>query len=243
KYLERRVTNYNFIYGEIKNNFDSVNACYNSVQKKLSFQSPIKSVGMGSSELGMPKMTVWKVLRKRLCFKPYKICASPLTSRQSVKAHSVRIWGTEQPHAPTEHQRESPKVNVSCAVSCEKVHGQFFFPEATVTGESFLDMLERLLLPQLNTSHDDYILQLERASLLPCPPRSPDLTTCDFFLWGFVKDSVYAPPLPTSIHELRGRIAHALLAITVDMLHRVWDEFDYRVDVCHMTQGAHIERL
>jgi hypothetical protein len=32
-------------------------------------------------------------------------------------------------------------------------------------------------------------------------------------------------------------------AITADMLHRVWDEFDYRVDVCHVTQGAHIEGL
>jgi hypothetical protein len=36
---------------------------------------------------------------------------------------------------------------------------------------------------------------------------------------------------------------HALQAITADMLHRVWDEFDYRVDVCRVTQGAHIEGL
>jgi hypothetical protein len=27
------------------------------------------------------------------------------------------------------------------------------------------------------------------------------------------------------------------------MLHRVWDESDYRVDVCRVTQGAHIEGL
>jgi hypothetical protein len=27
------------------------------------------------------------------------------------------------------------------------------------------------------------------------------------------------------------------------MLHQVWDEFDYRVDVCRVTQGAHIEGL
>ena len=80
-------------------------------------------------------------------------------------------------------------------------------------------------------------------NLLPWPPRSPDLTPCDFFLWGFVKDSVYVPPLPTSIHEIRDRITHALQAITADMLHRVWDEFDYRVDVCRVTQGAHIEGL
>ena len=30
-----------------------------------------KSVARASRELNMPKMTVWKVLRKRLCFKPY----------------------------------------------------------------------------------------------------------------------------------------------------------------------------
>jgi len=67
--------------------------------------------------------------------------------------------------------------------------------------------------------------------LLPWPPRSPDLTSCDFFLWGFVKDSVYVPPLPMSLKELRDRITHALQTMTADMLHRVWDEFDYRVDV------------
>jgi hypothetical protein len=55
--------------------------------------------------------------------------------------------------------------------------------------------------------------------------------------------SVYVPPLPTSIHEFRDRITHALQAITADMLHRAWDEFDYRVDVCRVTQGAHIEGL
>jgi hypothetical protein len=27
------------------------------------------------------------------------------------------------------------------------------------------------------------------------------------------------------------------------MLHWVWDKFDYRVDVCRVTQGAHIEGL
>jgi hypothetical protein len=65
----------------------------------------------------------------------------------------------------------------------------------------------------------------------------------DFFLWGFVKDSIYVPPLPMSLKELSDRITHALQTITADMLHRVWDEFDYRVDVCRVTQGAHIEGL
>ena len=128
------------------------------------------------------------------------------------------------------------------------------------------------LLPQLNTNYDNYILQLDGASphfhrnvqvllnrvlqqrwigsattgdsqLLPWPPRSPDLTPCDFFLWGFVKDSFYVPTLPLSFKELRDRIKHALQTITADILHRVWDEFDYRVDVCRVTQGSHVEGL
>jgi hypothetical protein len=122
-----------------------------------------------------------------------------------VNRHSVRIWGTE-------HQRDSPKVNVLCAASHEKVHSPFFFTE--VTGNSFLDMLENWLLPQLNTSYGNYILQLDRAPLhfdtnvqvllsrvlpqrwigraangdnnpLPWPPCSPDLTPWNFFLWEF----------------------------------------------------------
>jgi hypothetical protein len=46
-----------------------------------------------------------------------------------------------------------------------------------------------------------------------------------------------------TVQEIRDRITHALRVITADMLHRVWDEFDYRVDVCRVTQGAHIEGL
>jgi hypothetical protein len=80
-------------------------------------------------------------------------------------------------------------------------------------------------------------------NLFPWPPRSPDLTPCDFFVWGFVRDSVYVPPLATPIQELSDRITHALQAITADRLHRVWDESDYRADVCCVTQGAFIEGL
>ena len=31
--------------------------------------------------------------------------------------------------------------------------------------------------------------------------------------------------------------------ITADMLQTVWNELDYRVDVCRITKGAHIEHL
>ena len=72
---------------------------------------------------------------------------------------------------------------------------------------------------------------------------SPEATPCDFFLWGYVKDQVYVPPLPTSIQELKVRIRTAIEAITADMLQTVWNELDYRVDVCRITKGVHIEHL
>ena len=35
----------------------------------------------------------------------------------------------------------------------------------------------------------------------------------------------------------------AIETITADMLQTVWNELDYRVDVCRITKGAHIEHL
>jgi len=75
------------------------------------------------------------------------------------------------------------------------------------------------------------------------PPRSPDAATCDFFLCGYVKDQVYVPPLPASIPELKVRIRTAFETITANMVQTVWNELDYRVDVCRITNGAHIEHL
>jgi hypothetical protein len=48
---------------------------------------------------------------------------------------NVRIWGTEQPHEQMEHQHDSPKVNIFCAESRDKVHGPFLLTKATVTGK------------------------------------------------------------------------------------------------------------
>jgi hypothetical protein len=57
------------------------------------------------------------------------------------------------------------------------------------------------------------------------PPRSPDATTCDLFLWVYVKNQVYVPPLPASVPELKVRIRAAIETITADMK-TVWNELD-----------------
>jgi len=50
---------------------------------------------------------------------------------------------------------------------------------------------------------------------------------------------VYVPLVPTSIPELKVRIRTAIETITADM----WNDLDYRVDVCIITKGAYIEHL
>jgi hypothetical protein len=48
---------------------------------------------------------------------------------------------TENPHAKMKHVRDSPKVNVFCAVSSCKVYRPFFFVEPTVTNIDYVDVL------------------------------------------------------------------------------------------------------
>ena len=134
------------------------------------------------------------------------------TVNGKVNKQNTRIWGTENPHELLEHQRDSPKVTVFCAMSKKAICGPLFFERATVDGETYLDMLENWLMDKLNKKEsDDFIFQQHGAPphwslrvrqflnttlpdrwiarsgqddhvIMPWPPRSPDLTPCDFSL-------------------------------------------------------------
>jgi len=79
--------------------------------------------------------------------------------------------------------------------------------------------------------------------LLTWPSQLPDLNTCDFFLRGYIKDRVYVPPMPRDLPQLRQRIMEAVAAIDRQMLQCVWHELDYRIDICCVIKGGHIEHL
>ncbi|PNF39214.1 hypothetical protein B7P43_G18135 [Cryptotermes secundus] len=73
------------------------------------------------------------------------------------------------------------------------------------------------------------------AAPIAWPPSSPDLTPLDLFLWVFI------PSLPADVVELRTRITASVAEVTPEMLRSVWQETDYRWDVCRITNGSHIE--
>ena len=72
------------------------------------------------------------------------------------------------------------------------------------------------------------------------PPRSPDLTPLDFFLWGYVKNIVYQVKI-NSLQHLKARIREAMATVTPNMLQATWNEVEYRLDICRATRGSHIE--
>jgi len=73
----------------------------------------------------------------------------------------------------------------------------------------------------------------------PWPPRSPDITPFDFFLWGYVKDKVFSTPVP-DITNLKARITDGIATVTEDMLENTWRETDYRLDVLRATKKEHM---
>ena len=75
---------------------------------------------------------------------------------------------------------------------------------------------------------------------IPWPPRSPDVTPLDVFLWGYVKDIVYRTKV-RDINDLQHRIIEAIDTVTVDMLARTWQKIEYRLDIVRPTDSAHVE--
>jgi hypothetical protein len=49
--------------------------------------------------------------------------------------------------------------------------------------------------------------------------------------------------MPSDLPQLRRRIVEAVAAIHRQMLQRVWQELDDRIDICRVTKGGRIEHL
>ena len=71
------------------------------------------------------------------------------------------------------------------------------------------------------------------------PPRSCDLTPCEFFLWGFVKSRVYANK-PQIIPELKVEIRRVVCEIEPQLCGNVIESFVKRARVCQQSRGGHL---
>lgn len=138
----------------------------------------------------------------------------------------------------------------------------------TVNGNRYLQMLQEFVVPQLqqrNLLDETTFMQdgapphtprlvkiflqshfgeriISRGFANAWPPRSPDLTPLDFWLWGFLKSKVYGQQ-PRSLPALRHVIQEQIESITPDQLRAAIYHVITRMQAVVDTEGKHIEHL
>jgi len=74
------------------------------------------------------------------------------------------------------------------------------------------------------------------------PPRSPDLTPPDYFLWGYLKGRVYRNK-PRTIDALKANITEEIQAVTADVLARTFQNMARRVQSCLDANGGYLQHM
>lgn len=75
------------------------------------------------------------------------------------------------------------------------------------------------------------------------PPRSPDLSVLDYFIWGTIKNKVYESPL-TTIEDCMQRVRNAFQNISQDSIRRAThEELIRRCEKCVEVRGRNFEQL
>uniref|UniRef100_UPI00358DFE76 uncharacterized protein n=1 Tax=Myxine glutinosa TaxID=7769 RepID=UPI00358DFE76 len=96
------------------------------------------------------------------------------------------------------------------------------------------------LRDRLRELFGDRVIALNHA--VEWPPRSPDLTPCDYFLWGHLKNKVFVTPL-RDLDELQGCIRHEVDAFRNDpaLVRRAVQGMLRRCELCVERGGGHVE--
>lgn len=183
------------------------------------------------------------------------------------------VYAEQNPHmiVATHHQHQF-KVNVWAGIIGDKIIGPVIIPNR-LNGEIYLNLIREtlpgllenvpLLLrrdmwfmhdgapPHFSMAVQQYLHQqypgrwIGRGADAPIkwPARSPDLTPCDFFLWGAVKSKVYASTI-ASEEDLQRKIFQAFNSLNNrEIIDRVQFNFLQRVNMCILKNGGHFEQF
>jgi hypothetical protein len=100
---------------------------------------------------------------------------------------------------------------------------------ASHTANSTMEMLKRFF--------DDRIISKNL-----WPPRSPDLTPPDYFLWCYLKQVVYSN-LPQTVEDLKQNIKVDISNISQENVKKVVRNMVTRVNTCYAENGGHFQHL
>ena len=74
------------------------------------------------------------------------------------------------------------------------------------------------------------------------PPRSPDLTQPDCFLWGYLKGRVYRNK-PRTVDALKANITEEILTVTSEVMARTFQNMARWVQSCLDANGGHFQHM
>jgi hypothetical protein len=83
---------------------------------------------------------------------------------------------------------------------------------------------------------------ISRNANIAWPPRSPDLSVCDYFLWGHLKSVVYQTR-PTNLAQLKTRIEENIANIPENTLRRAMQNLQNRLTECVQRNGQHLTEV
>lgn len=184
----------------------------------------------------------------------------------------TRYWSLDNLHRTYVARTQYPqKLNVWAGILGDHVIGPLFI-DGTLNGVKYLDLLQTQIIPalqQLGINLGDVWFQQDgcpahnTAPVREClerhfrnrvisgrgnilwPARSPDLTPADFFLWGYVKSTIYRfeDDRANNLDELRIEIRNCMQAISPETLARVRRDFYDRLGYCSAQEGGRFEHL
>ena len=180
-----------------------------------------------------------------------------------MNSQNSRAWSTVNPHALFQKPLHDQKVGVWCALSRGRIIGPIFF-ENTITSKRYIHNILEPFFNQLTeqekqqgwfqkdgaTAHTASVSMAAVGEVFGdrvifrglWPPRSPDLTPPDFYLWGKLKGSVYADN-PRTTDELKQKITSVIQNTQPDELGRVFQNTQRRARLCLQVNGAHFLQL
>lgn len=82
---------------------------------------------------------------------------------------------------------------------------------------------------------------ISRNSEINWPARSPDLSACDYFLWGYLKERVYVNK-PRTILELKANIVAEIRGLQPQMKD-VMENALKRAHHCEANNGGHLSDI
>lgn len=195
---------------------------------------------------------------------------STFSTNGTVASQHVRYWSKDNPEfrIPARSQYFK-KVNVWCAISYYGIIGPYFF-EGTCNRASYLQLLDTFFCDHLEDLPLDYRNAMYfqhdgcpahcagevrewlntkfgerwigRNGPVLFPPRSPDLTLADSYLWGRVKQLTFAQPMANNVEILKLRIRQAVESLSIEEIQASFDHIRKQMEKCVEYGGAVFEQ-